>query len=80
MVGELALLFLEVENSLFDTVFDGDFVDYYVDFLGEAVDAVDGLFFDELGFISKGSVRCEGFDGDLRDSRMARESLLEWPP
>lgn len=48
LVGELAFLFLEIEDPLFDGVFDGDFVDDYVGFLGEAVDAVDSLFFDEL--------------------------------
>jgi hypothetical protein len=48
LVGELALLLLQLEDALFDRVGDGDFVDYDVDFLGEAVDAVDGLFFDEL--------------------------------
>ena len=48
LVGEFAFLFLEVEDTFFDRVFDGDFVDDYVGFLGEAVDAVDGLFFDEL--------------------------------
>lgn len=52
LVGELALLFLQLEDALFDGVGDGDFVDYDVDFLGEAVDAVDGLFFDELGGVS----------------------------
>lgn len=48
LVSKLTLLFLEGEDSLFDGVGDGDFVNYYVDFLGETMDAVDGLFFDEL--------------------------------
>jgi len=48
LVGELALPFLECEDALFDGRGDGDFVDYHVGFLGETVDAVDGLFFDEL--------------------------------
>ena len=52
MVSELAFLFLQIEDSLFDRVFDCDFVDDNVDFLGEAMDSVDGLFFDELDRIS----------------------------
>ena len=43
---------MQLEDAFFDGVGDGDFVDYDVDFLGEAVDAVDGLFFDELGGVS----------------------------
>lgn len=48
LVGQLAFLFLKVKDTLFDCVFDGDFVDYYVDFLSKAMNTVDGLFFDEL--------------------------------
>jgi hypothetical protein len=48
LVCELPLLFLKIENSLFNGVFDCDFIDYYVYFLGETVDSVDCLFFDEL--------------------------------
>lgn len=53
LVGELTLLFLQVENALFDRVGDGDFVDDDVDGLRETVHAVDGLFFDELGGVSR---------------------------
>jgi hypothetical protein len=52
LVSELAFLLLEIEDSLFDAVFDSDFVYYYVNFLGEAVNSVDCLFFDELGLVS----------------------------
>jgi hypothetical protein len=48
LIGELALLFLEVENSLFDAVFDSDLVDYYVDLLGKTMYSIDGLLFDKL--------------------------------
>ena len=47
-VGELALAVLQVENALFDGVFDDHPVDFDVDGLVEAVDAVDCLLFDEL--------------------------------
>jgi hypothetical protein len=48
LISQFAFLFLEVENPFFDGVFYGDFVDYDVFLLREAVDAVDSLFFDEL--------------------------------
>ena len=48
LVCELALLFLEFEDALFDGGDDGDFVDDDVFFLGEAVDTINGLFFNEL--------------------------------
>jgi hypothetical protein len=47
-LGEFALCLLELEDALFDRVVDGEAVDCDVDGLVEAVDAVDGLFFDEL--------------------------------
>lgn len=77
LVGELALLLLQLEDALFDGVGDGDFVDYDVDFLGEAVDAVDGLFFDELwGWVSVcfllGEVRIRKVEDNLRGSRTAQ--------
>ena len=46
--GQRAFLLLQVEDALLDAAGDGDFVDDDVDGLVEAVDAVDGLFFDEL--------------------------------
>lgn len=73
LVGELALLLLKLEDALFDRVGDGDFVDYDVDFLGEAVDAVDSLLFDELGFwVSACYVGMGIIEGYLRDSRMVQ--------
>lgn len=49
LFGEFAFLFLQFEDTLFDAVGDCDLVDYYADLLGQAVDAVDGLFFYKLG-------------------------------
>ena len=46
--GELTLLLLQGENALFYRVFDGKFVDDDVNCLVQAVDAIDGLLFDEL--------------------------------
>jgi hypothetical protein len=43
-----SFLFLQVEDPLLDAIADGDFVDDDIDRLVEPVDAVDGLFFDEL--------------------------------
>jgi hypothetical protein len=51
-VGELALCFLEFEDTLFYGVVDGEAVDCYIDGLVEAVDAVYCLFFDELFCVS----------------------------
>lgn len=48
LLGEEALLFLELENTFFDGVGDGELVDDDVDGLGEAVDSVYGLFFNKL--------------------------------
>ena len=48
LFGELAFLVLQLQDAGFDGVGDGEFVDGDVDGLVEAVDAVDGLFFDEL--------------------------------
>lgn len=53
LIGKLALLFLQVQDPLLDAVLYGDFVDDYVDFLGEAMDAVDCLFFYELWIVRK---------------------------
>jgi hypothetical protein len=39
---------LEIENTLFDGVLDGNLVDFDVDCLVEAMDTVDSLFFYEL--------------------------------
>lgn len=47
-LGQLAFGFLEFENTLFDRVVDAEAVYGDVDGLVEAVDAVDGLFLDEL--------------------------------
>ena len=47
-LGQLALFLLEVEDALFDAVGDSYLVNHHVDGLVEAVDAIDGLFFDEL--------------------------------
>lgn len=47
-IGQFALLVLELDDALLDGVFDGQLVDDHVDGLVQAVDAVDGLFFDEL--------------------------------
>lgn len=52
LMRELALLFLEVENSLFDGVLDSDLIDDHIDFLGESMDSVDCLFFNELCDVS----------------------------
>jgi len=49
---EFPLLLLQREDALFDRVGDGEAVDCDVDGLVEAVDTVDGLFFDELDSIS----------------------------
>jgi hypothetical protein len=48
LICELPLLFLEIQDPLFNRVFDCDFIDNYVDFLGETVNSVDCLFFNEL--------------------------------
>lgn len=69
LVCELAFLFLELEDSLFDGVFDGDLVDYHVDLLGQAVNAVDGLLFYELG-----SVRFMFNSGNLRSSQDSKKA------
>lgn len=47
-VGQLALAFLEVEDSIFDRVFDGELVYFHVQGLVDTVNSIDGLFFDEL--------------------------------
>lgn len=47
-VCELPFAFLKVEDSIFDRIFDGKFVDFHVQGLVDTVDSVDGLFFDEL--------------------------------
>lgn len=52
LIGKLALLLLEIQDTLFDAVFDGDFVNDDVNFLGEAVHTIDGLFFYELRAVS----------------------------
>lgn len=48
LLGELALLVLKVDDALFDCVCDGELVDDHVYGLIEAMDAIDGLFLDEL--------------------------------
>lgn len=48
LLGEEALLFLQGEDTVFDGVGDGELVDDDVDGLGETVDTVNGLLFDEL--------------------------------
>lgn len=48
LLGEEALLFLQLEDAFFDGVGDGELVDDDVDGLGEAVDSVYGLFFNKL--------------------------------
>ena len=52
-LGQGAFFVLEGEDALFDGVGDGEFVDGDIHGLVEAVDAVDGLFFDELLFFAK---------------------------
>jgi hypothetical protein len=85
LVGELALLLLQLEDALFDRVGDGDLVDYDVCLLREAVNAVDSLLFDELWGVSvclmlsdvgkrsrqKGGWE-NGCEGNLRGSKMAQ--------
>lgn len=51
LLGEEALLFLQREDTFFDGVGDGELVDDDIDGLGEAVDSVYSLFFDELRYI-----------------------------
>lgn len=48
LLGEEALLLLEGEDTVFDGVSDGKFVDDDVDGLSETVDTVNGLLFDKL--------------------------------
>ena len=48
LLGEFAFLLLQLEDAGFDRVGHGEFVDGDVDRLVEPMDAVDGLFFDEL--------------------------------
>jgi hypothetical protein len=48
LVRQLALFLLKFKNPLFDRVLNRNFVDYYVGLLRKAMDAVDGLFFNEL--------------------------------
>jgi hypothetical protein len=47
-VGQLALAILKIDDTFFDSAFNDHPVDLHVDRLIEAVNAVDGLFFDEL--------------------------------
>lgn len=79
LLGEEALLFLELENTFFDGVGDGELVDDDVDGLGEAVDSVYGLFFNKLqhSLVSDemGRRRKEGLiqgKKNLRDSKTAQ--------
>lgn len=74
MHGQKTFLFLEFEDTLFDGVGDGEFVDDYVDGLSETVDTVDGLFFDELGgaFVSMMLVIEEKYSGNSQDSKTAQ--------
>lgn len=48
LLGEEAFLLLEGEDTVFDGVSDGEFVDDNVDGLRETMDTVNGLLFDEL--------------------------------
>lgn len=71
-ISQFTFCFLEIEDPFFDCIGDGEAVDYYVDCLVETVDAVDGLFLYELwGLLAL--VLMDGGEGDLQDSRMARE-------
>lgn len=80
-LGKQALLLLQVKDALLDRLFDCEFVDDHVDGLGQPVDAVDGLFFDELKEGSSQLTFTVGRDRDRRkeernniqDSRTARE-------
>lgn len=45
---ELALCFLQFEDTLFDRVMDREAVDSYIDCLIEAMNSIDGLLFYEL--------------------------------
>jgi hypothetical protein len=47
-LSQLAFHILELEDALFDGIGNGEFVDYNVARLVQAVNAVDGLFFDKL--------------------------------
>jgi hypothetical protein len=47
-IGEFTLCFLQLEDTLFDAVVDGEAVDCDIDRLVEAMDSVDGLLFYEL--------------------------------
>lgn len=48
LLGEQALLILQVNDALFDRLGDGQLVHNHVDGLVEAVNAVNGLFLDKL--------------------------------
>lgn len=84
LLGEEALLLLEGEDTVFDGVGDGELVDDDVDGLGETVDTVYGLLFDELWEVSIFVIELKEKsrsvlkhkkkkkEGDLRDSKMAQ--------
>jgi len=62
---------LKVKDSLFDGVFNRDFVDYYVDFLRQAMDSIDSLFFYKLEGVKEGALGWNS-GGNLQDSRKAQ--------
>ncbi|TFB07735.1 hypothetical protein CCMA1212_000512 [Trichoderma ghanense] len=76
LLGEEALLVLQVEDAFFHGLLDGELVDDYVDGLGEAVDAVDGLFFDEL-LIERKEPKTYGIPKRLNDDDPRRGSQVQ---
>ena len=48
LICEFSFLLLQVQDPLFDRVFDSDLINDDIDFLGQAMDSVDGLLLDEL--------------------------------
>jgi hypothetical protein len=48
LLSELALLLLQLEDTLLDSLSDSELVDNYIDSLGQTVNTINGLFFDKL--------------------------------
>lgn len=71
LVGQFTLLFLKVQNTFFNGIFDGDLVNNNIDLLSETMDSVNSLLLNELGNV-KVSPYWKG-KGCLRDSRMVPE-------
>lgn len=62
-IGQFTLAILQRDDSFFDCALDYHLVDFHVDGLVQAVDTVNGLFFDEL---EVELVRRAGVDGGVR--------------